>query len=66
MNKRTILKRIDSKISDIFEAMIAGKGLDPAQYMRKVGACQELKDLRDFVVEVPDDDDGDGELEDLD
>ncbi len=64
MNKRTILKRIDSKISDNHEQM--DSGLDPAKYMRKVGANQELKDLRDFVVDVPDDDDGDDELGDLD
>ena len=63
MNKRTILLRIDSKISDNHEAM--DSGLDEAKYMRKVGANQELKDLRDFVVEISDDDDGESELEDL-
>lgn len=63
MNKRTILNRIDSKISDNHDEM--DSGLDPAKYMRKVGANEELKDLREFVVELSDEDGGDGELEDL-
>lgn len=63
MNKRIILNRIDSKISDNHDTM--DTGVDPARYMKLVGANMELKDLRDFVVEFSDDDDGDGELEDL-
>lgn len=63
MNKRQILNRIDSKISDNHEAMDAG--LDYDKYMKKVGANQELGDLRAFVVGLSDDDDGEDELEDL-
>lgn len=63
MNKRAILKRIKDRISDNHESM--DTGLEHDTYMRKVGANEELKDLRDFVVELPDADDVDGELEDL-
>ena len=63
MNKRHILNRIDSKISDNHEAM--DTGLDFDKYLKKVGANQELSDLRDFIVGLSDDDDGEDELEDL-
>ena len=63
MNKRQILNRIDSKISDNHEAM--DTGLDFDKYLKKVGANQELSDLRTYVVELSDDDDGEDELEDL-
>jgi hypothetical protein len=63
LNKRVILKRIDEKVSDNHEAM--DTGLDYDKYMKKVGANQELLDLRDFVVGISDDDVEDDELEDL-
>ena len=63
MNKRHILNRIDSKVSDAHDAM--DTGLDDDKYNRKVGEVSALKDLRTFVVELSDDDDGDDELEDL-
>lgn len=63
MNKRIILKRIDDKISDNHDAM--DTGLEREKYMRKVGANEELSSMRDFVVELSDDDVGDDELEDL-
>lgn len=63
MNKRAILKRIDEKVSDNHDAM--DTGLEHDKYMKKVGANQELLDMRDFVVEVPDEDADDSELEDL-
>ncbi len=63
MNKRQLLNRIDSKISDNHEAM--DTGLDYDKYLKKVGANQELFDLRDFIVGLSDDDADDDELEDL-
>lgn len=63
MNKRQILNRIDSKVSDNHEAMDAG--LDYDKYMKKVGANQELQDLRTYVVELSDDDADDDELGEL-
>lgn len=63
MNKRIILQRIDTKISDNHDAM--DTGLEHDKYMRKVGANEELSDLRQFVVELSDDDVADDELEDL-
>lgn len=63
MNKRQLLNRIDSKISDNYEAM--DTGLDYDKYLKKVGANQELHDLRSFIVELSDDDVDDDELEEL-
>lgn len=63
MNKRQILIRIDSKISDNHESMDAG--LEHDKYMRKVGANEELSDLRSWIVELSDDDADDDELEEL-
>lgn len=63
MNKRQILNRIDEKVSDAHDAMDAG--LEHDKYNRKVGEISALKDLRDFVVELSDDDVDDDELEDL-
>jgi hypothetical protein len=40
-------------------------GLDYDKYQRKVGANQQLQDLRDFIVELSDDDADDDELEEL-
>ena len=64
MNKRAILNRIDSKISDAHDAM--DTGLEYPKYREKVGAIKELQDLRDFIVEISDDDDDDPELEEMD
>ncbi len=61
MSKRAILNRIDTKISDAHEAM--DTGLETPKYREKVGGIKELKDLREFIVELSDDD-GD-ELEEL-
>lgn len=63
MNKRQILNRIDSKVSDAHDAM--DTGLPEEKYNRKVGEISALKDLRVFIVELSDDDDGEDELEDL-
>ena len=63
MSKRAILNRIDTKISDAQEAM--DTGLETPKYREKVGGVKELKDLRAFIVELSDDDDDDGELEEL-
>lgn len=63
MNKRQLLNRIDSKISDNHDAM--DSGLDYDKYQRKVGSNQELLDLRDFIVELSDDDVDDDGLEEL-
>ena len=63
MNKRHILNRIDSKVSDAHDAM--DTGLAEEKYNRKVGEISALKDLRLFIVELSDDDDGEDELEDL-
>ena len=63
MNKRQILNRIDEKVSDAHDAM--DTGLPEEKYNRKVGEVSALKDLRDFIVELSDDDDGEDELEDL-
>lgn len=63
MNKRLVLNRIDEKISDNHESM--DTGLPPEKYSRKVGENQAYRDLRDFIVEISDDDDLDDELEDL-
>ncbi len=63
MNKRHILNRIDSKVSDNHDAM--DSGLEYCKYMRKVGANQELSDLRSWIVELSDDDVGEDELEEL-
>ena len=63
MNKRQILNRIDSKVSDAHDAM--DTGLPEDKYNRKVGEISALKDLRVFIVELSDDDDGEDELEDL-
>lgn len=63
MNKRQILNRIDSKISDAHDAM--DSGLDQDKYNRKVGSVQALDDLRMWVVELSDDDADDDELEEL-
>ena len=40
-------------------------GLDYDKYLKKVGANQELHDLRSFIVELSDDDVDDDELEEL-
>jgi len=40
-------------------------GLDDDKYNRKVGEVSALKDLRDFIVELSDDDADDDELEEL-
>ena len=40
-------------------------GLPEDKYNRKVGEISALKDLRVFIVELSDDDDGEDELEDL-
>ena len=63
MNKRQILNRIDSKVSDAHDAM--DTGLVEEKYNRKVGEISALRDLRVFIVELSDDDDGEDELEDL-
>lgn len=63
MNKRHILNRIDEKVSDAHDAM--DTGLQEEKYNRKVGEVSALKDLRDFIVELSDDDVDDDELEDL-
>ena len=63
MNKRQILNRIDEKVSDAHDAM--DTGLPEEKYNRKVGEISALKDLRDFVVELPDDDVDEDELEEL-
>lgn len=63
MNKRQILNRIDEKVSDAHDAM--DTGLPDEKYNRKVGEVGALKDLRDFVVELSDDDADDDELEEL-
>ena len=63
MNKRQILNRIDSKVSDNHEAM--DTGLDFDKYLKKVGANQELHDLRTYIVELSDDDVDDDELGEL-
>jgi len=63
LNKRQILNRIDSKVSDAHDAM--DTGLPEDKYNRKVGEISALKDLRVFIVELSDDDDGEDELEDL-
>ena len=63
MNKRQILNRIDEKVSDAHDAM--DTGLPEEKYNRKVGEVSALKDLRDFIVELSDDDDGEDELGEL-
>lgn len=63
MNKRQILNRIDEKVSDAHDSMDAG--LERDKYNRKVGEVSALKDLRDFVVELSDDDVDEDELEEL-
>ena len=63
MNKRHILNRIDSKVSDAHDAM--DTGLPEEKYNRKVGEVSALKDLRDFIVELSDDDVDEDELEEL-
>lgn len=63
MNKRQLLNRIDSKVSDAHDAM--DTGLEDDKYNRKVGEVSALKDLRDFIVELSDDDADDDELEEL-
>ena len=40
-------------------------GLDYDKYKQKVGANQELHDMRDFIVELSDDDVDDDELGEL-
>jgi hypothetical protein len=57
LNKRHILNRIDEKVSDAHDAM--DTGLSEEKYNREVGEISALKDLRDFVVEISDDDDVD-------
>ena len=64
MNKRTILKRIDEKVSDAHASM--STGLEYPIYREKVGMVKALQDLRDFVLDTPDVDDVDDELGDLD
>lgn len=63
MNKRAILNRIDGKVSDAHDSM--DTGLEFPDYREKVGMVKALNDLRDFVVEISDDDDDDSELEEL-
>jgi len=63
LNKRQLLNRIDSKVSDAHDAM--DTGLEDDKYNRKVGEVSALKDLRDFIVELSDDDADDDELEEL-
>jgi hypothetical protein len=63
LNKRQLLNRIDSKVSDAHDAM--DTGLPEEKYNRKVGEISALKDLRAFIVELSDDDVDENELEDL-
>ncbi len=63
MNKRQILNRIDSKVPDAHDAR--DTGLPEEKYNRKVGEVSSLKDLRDFIVELSDDDVDEDELEEL-
>ena len=64
MNKRAVLNRIRDKISDAHDSMDSGLELD--KYNRKVGEIQALTDLKEWIVELSDEDDvDDSELEDL-
>lgn len=57
------MRRIDEKVSDAHDSM--DTGLEFPVYREKVGHNKALKDLRDFVIEISDDDDDDSELEEL-